>query len=61
MPYDRTKNGLIYQRPGNCDKARTHEEVAAEQNKDSEGVKTGLVSQKPINPVDEFGYPIGVL
>jgi len=59
MPMNpKTKHGLIYARPGNCDRARTREEVAASEIKDSEGIKSGLSLQDPTDRIDEFGYPI---
>jgi hypothetical protein len=59
MPMNpKTKHGLVYAKPGNCDRARSHEEVAAAALKQAEGVKTGLSHKEQLNPVDEFGYPV---
>jgi hypothetical protein len=41
--YDPTKRGLIYQKPGNKCRARTHEEVAGDTPE--EGYKSGLAKQ----------------
>ena len=54
----KTKYGLIYQRPGNCDRARSHEEVA----KDSGGgVESGLSVKKPLREYqDVYGIVLGM-
>ena len=44
------KYGLVYKRPENCDKPRTHEEVA----KDESSLKEGLASKRPMRPEDNY-------
>ena len=50
--FDPTKRGLIYSKPGNRDKVKSHEEIA----KDSGGgVSEGLSKKKPMCPSRAMG------
>jgi hypothetical protein len=51
--YDPTKRGLIYSKPGNQHKARTHEEVA--KDTPEEGYESGLAKQTPMCPSRVMG------